>query len=228
MVVEVSGDGMSPNDDQQVSNRRSGCGCLVAIFGGLLILTGSLFVMTFVDGVISSDPDVTDNTAAFIFLLAVTVLPGVYLIRRSRRQVRAAAKQSDIGRQDQPPVDTGFGVQPRNAVEVDDQPSAAPTTASTTLTRLSITRPSTMGGRPYTVLFDDEPLGKLQPGATGEYEIPAGLHWVILKSRKHESNTMIIEPREGDQVHLECRPAGGDLTDNVGHTIEGILLDRIE
>ena len=78
------------------------------------------------------------------------------------------------------------------------------------------------------VLFDDEPRGKLEPGATGEYEIPAGLHWVILKSRKHQSNTMIIEPRAGDHIRLECRPAGGDLIDNVGRNIKGILLDKIE
>ena len=82
-----------------------------------------------------------------------------------------------------------------------------------------------MGGRPYTVLFDDEPLGKLRPGVTGEYEIPAGLHWVIVKNRKHQSNTMMIEPHQGDQVRLECLPAGGDLTDDQGRNIEGILLE---
>ena len=76
-------------------------------------------------------------------------------------------------------------------------------------------------------MFDDHPLGKLRPGTTGEFDIPAGLHWVTVKTRRHESNTMVIEPHEGDQVRLECQPAGGDQMDDLGRHIEGILLERV-
>ena len=218
---------MSLNDDQQASNRR-GCGCLTAIFGVLLLLFGSLFLLTFVSGVTSSDERVTDNTAAYIFLLVVTVLPGVYLIRRSRRQGRTATKQSgDTGRQMQPSIESPNAA-PSNSIDTDENPSAAPATASRNATSLLITRPLTMGGRPYTVLFDDQPLGKLRPGSTVEFDIPTGLHWVTVKTRKQESNTMMIEPHEGDLIRLECQPAGGDEIDDLGRKIDGILLERVD
>ena len=219
---------MTLDENPKVSNRRRGCGCFMAIFGVLLLLFGSLFLLTFVSGVTSSDERVADNTAAYIFLLAVTVLPGVYLIRRSRRQGRTATRQpGDTGRET-PPLVERHDAEPGSRMEADEQPSAAPATASLNATSLLITRPLEMGGRTYTVLFDDEPLGKLRPGVTDEYEIPAGLHWVTVKTRRHESNTTIIEPRAGDHIRLECRPTSGDLTDNVGRSIEGILLDRVD
>lgn len=214
---------MSVNDDLNASN-RSGCGCIAAISGVLLILVGSLFLLTFVDGVVSSDDRVTDNTGTYLFLLAVTVLPGVHLIRRARRRSRTPATQPRAGGEQPPPSVGTHTEEPGSGVEADEHPNAASPTASFLL----ITRPLEMGGRPYTVSFDDEPLGKLRPGQTGEWEIPAGLHWVTVKTRRLESNAMIIEPRAGDRMSLECRPAGGDPTDTVGGRIEGILLERVD
>ncbi len=189
---------------------------------------GSLFVLTFIGGVVSNDSDVTDEVAAYLFIITVTVLPGFYLIRRARRR-RARVSGRNSKKQTPSPVDSvqshehpteGWG-----RVEQSDVGSPPRTT---TAARLTISRPSTMGGRAYTVLFDDRPIGRLQPGVTGEYEIPPGLHWVIVKTRRQESNTTMIEPREGDQIRLECQPASGGEIDGVGRNVEGILLQRLD
>jgi DivIVA domain-containing protein len=102
----------------------------------------------------------------------------------------------------------------------------APTERPSTVTKLSITRPDRRG-RPYTIMFDDQPLGILRTGGTVEFDIPTGLHWVTVKTRRHESNTMVIEPQEGDLIRLECQPAGGDQIDDLGRNIDGILLERV-
>jgi hypothetical protein len=218
---------MTLDENPKVSIRRRGCGCFMAIFGVLLLLFGSLFLLTFVSGVTSSDERVADNTAAYIFLLAVTVLPGVYLIRRSRRQVRTASKQpGDTGRQLQPPVES-HSAAPSNSMEADEQPSAAPATASLNATSLLITRIPESGGHPYTVLLDDKPLGKVSPDSTRRFEIPTGMHWVTVKTRKDSSNTQVIEPNQGDQIILRCGPAAGDQIDDLGRKMEGIILELV-
>lgn len=214
--------------DERPAASSRGCGCFMAIVGVLLVLFGSLFLLTFVSGVASNDDSVTDNAGAFLFLLAVTVLPGFYLIRRSRRRGRTTTKlPGDAARQMPPPIES-HSAETSRRIEADEQPIAVSASAPLNATSLLIARPLEMGGRPFTVLFDDEPLGKLRPGETGEWEISPGLHWVTVKTRRQESNTMIVEPRAGDLIRLECRAAGGELTDQVGRSIEGILLERVD
>ena len=129
-------------------------------------------------------------------------------------------------------------VQPEAAVPVPPeptQPAAAeppmkkpPSTAepAPTVTRLIVTRPNETRGRPYTVLLDDKPLGKISPGATQRFEIPTGTHWVTVKTRKEQSNTQVIEPQEGDQITLSCGPASGEI-DDLGRKMEGIILELV-
>lgn len=99
---------------------------------------------------------------------------------------------------------------------------------ASTVTRLIVTRTAEGGGRPYTVLLDDKPLGKVSPGATERFEIPTGMHWVTVKARKERSNTQVIEPHQGDQITLTCGPAAGDQFDDLGRKMEGIVLELAE
>jgi cell division septum initiation protein DivIVA len=102
-----------------------------------------------------------------------------------------------------------------------------PPTVPSTVTRLIVTRPGEKGGRPYTVLLDDQPIGKISPGATERFEIRPGMHWVTVKTRKEQSNNRVIEPHEGDQITLRCGPASGQI-DDLGRKIEGIILETAE
>lgn len=129
---------------------------------------------------------------------------------------------------------TGDGLEPPAAhpeavTPADVEPPAieppTPERASTT-TRLVVTRTGEQGGRPYAVMLDDRPIGKIAPGATERFEIPTGMHWVTVKTRKEQSNSVVIEPHQGDQITLRCGPASGEI-DDLGRKLEGIILELV-
>lgn len=98
---------------------------------------------------------------------------------------------------------------------------------ASTVTHLIVTRPNETGGRPYTILLDDKPLGKISPATTQRFEIPTGMHWIAVKTRKEQSNTQVVEPHQGDQITLRCGPAAGDQIDDLGRKMEGIILETV-
>jgi hypothetical protein len=55
---------------------------LVAV---LLLIPAALTFLTFVFGLIGSDPEVTENVIGFVVLLGMMLVPGVLLIRWARR-----------------------------------------------------------------------------------------------------------------------------------------------
>jgi DivIVA domain-containing protein len=81
------------------------------------------------------------------------------------------------------------------ATETPSTPPSPPTVEPTPTTpHLIVTRSAEARGRPYTVLFDDKPLGKVSAGATQRFKIPTGTHWITVKTRKEQSNTRRIFP----------------------------------
>ena len=134
-----------------------------------------------------------------------------------------------------PPVPVPAEVAPVEPPEVLEPPAPQPdliipapavsTEPTSTVTRLLVTRTAEARGRPYTILLDDQPIGKVSPGATQQFEIPTGMHWVTVKTRKEQSNTQVIDPHEGDQITLRCGPAAGDQIDDLGRKLEGIILE---
>ncbi len=64
--------------------RRRG-GLLAMLVGVLLLIPAALTLLTFVFGLIGSDPEVTENVIGFVVLLGMMLVPGVLLIRWARR-----------------------------------------------------------------------------------------------------------------------------------------------
>jgi hypothetical protein len=60
-------------------------GWLAVVAGVVLLIPAALTLLTFVFGLIGSDPEVTENVIGFVVLLAMMLVPGVLLIRWARR-----------------------------------------------------------------------------------------------------------------------------------------------
>jgi hypothetical protein len=60
-------------------------GGLAMLVGVLLLIPAALTLLTFVFGLIGSDPEVTENVIGFVVLLGMMLVPGVLLIRWARR-----------------------------------------------------------------------------------------------------------------------------------------------
>ena len=66
------------------SPRKRGSRFLL-VFAVPLIIFGVLIVIASIVGLVEGDPEVTGNVAAFIIMMALTLGPGIYLLRRYRR-----------------------------------------------------------------------------------------------------------------------------------------------
>jgi hypothetical protein len=56
------------------------------LVGVVLLIAAALTLLTFVSGLISSDPEVTENVIGFVILLAMLAVPGGFLLRWARRR----------------------------------------------------------------------------------------------------------------------------------------------
>ena len=61
-------------------------GWLAMLVGIALVIPGLLTALTFVGGFIGGDSEVTENVLGFVILIGMTLVPGVLLIRSSRRK----------------------------------------------------------------------------------------------------------------------------------------------
>jgi hypothetical protein len=52
-------------------------------FGILLTIAGCVFVLVLLVGALSGDQDIVDATPGFVIFIAITLIPGVYLLARS-------------------------------------------------------------------------------------------------------------------------------------------------
>jgi hypothetical protein len=59
---------------------------LAMLVGVVLLIAAALTLLTFVSGLISSDPEVTENVIGFVILLAMLAVPGAFLLRWARRR----------------------------------------------------------------------------------------------------------------------------------------------
>jgi hypothetical protein len=56
------------------------------LVGVVLLIAAALTLLTFVSGLIGSDPEVTENVIGFVILLAMLAVPGGFLLRWARRR----------------------------------------------------------------------------------------------------------------------------------------------
>ena len=76
---------LSNNDSHGSGQGRGWLGLVAFVIGSVLLLFTVVTVIVFVGGVLSDEP--TDDVGGFVIATAVVLLPGVYLVRWSRRHL---------------------------------------------------------------------------------------------------------------------------------------------